>query len=364
MSLFGETGALGIQSIVSTLGSGPGSLVEAAASAGVSTRPCSLRPVLSFPRRFSAMLRELAPRIVHSHVHGASGWLLWMANRAGVPVRVAHSHTTVDGHRSTPGRLLYRALSRRLISRHATAGIGVSASSAEALFGDGWARDSRFRVIHTGIDLSPFSRLVRRDEVRRGLQLPADATVVGHVGRFHAVKNQRFFLRVANLLARRDPRMRFLLVGEGPLRGDIERLADDLRIRHLCVFTGERADVARLLMGAMDLLLFPSLWEGLPISLIEAQAAGLPIVASASVTPEVAAVPGLVRFERLDRGPGRWADEVRAALVAPRPSPDDARSCLARSDFDIRQSARNVLAAYGFPDIDGEPVERVNRESA
>jgi glycosyltransferase involved in cell wall biosynthesis len=296
LSLFAETQGRGAIHAVMTLGPSAGSLEGAASRLGVSLWRCRLHPLPSFPRRFSQLLRAGRFEAVHSHVHLASGWLLWLARRSGVPVRVAHGHTTRDGHRPTLTRRLYRRLSRRLVLRHATAGVAASSDCAKALFGSGWTVDPRFRVIHNGVDLSRFSGDVDRREVRSSLGFTPDAVVVGQVGRFHRVKNHVFSVRVAAELARRDPRVRFLFVGEGPLRGATERQAADLGIGARCVFVGGAGvDVPRLLIGAMDLVICPSLWEGLPVSLVEAQAAALPVLASSEVTREVAAVPDIGR---------------------------------------------------------------------
>jgi glycosyltransferase involved in cell wall biosynthesis len=350
LSLFAETQGRGVTHAVTTLGPSAGSLEDAASRLGVGVRRCPLPPLPSFPRRFSHLLRSGQFEAVHSHVHLASGWLLWLARRSGLPVRVAHSHTTRDDHRSTPARRVYRRLSRLLIRRHATAGVAASSDCAKALFGSGWTVDPRFRVIHNGVDLSRFSGDVDRREVRSSLGFTPDAVVVGQVGRFHRVKNHVFSVRVAAELARRDPRVRFLFVGEGPLRGATERQAADLGIGARCVFVGGAGvDVPRLLIGAMDLVICPSLWEGLPVSLVEAQAAALPVLASSEVTREVAAVPDLVRFVDLGEGPAAWAASVEEMLRIPRISPQAAQEYLAQTDFDIRRSARRLLEVYAFP---------------
>jgi glycosyltransferase EpsF len=105
--------------------------------------------------------------------------------------------------------------------------------------------------------------------------------------------------------------------------------------------------VPRLLAG-LDLLLSPSLYEGLPVSLIEAQAVAVPVLASASITRELEAVGGVVRFLDLRDGPEAWATEAQEALKAPRPSPRMARARLAETDFDIRRNARRILELYGI----------------
>jgi glycosyltransferase involved in cell wall biosynthesis len=350
LSLFAETQAREVAHAVLTLGPSAGSLEDVTSRLGVGIWRCPLHPLPRFPHRFSQVLESGRFEVVHSHVHLASGWLLGLARRSGVPIRVAHAHTTQDGHGATPARRLYRRLSRSLVRRYATAGVAASSECAEALFGEGWRLDSRYRVIHNGVDLTRFSRDVDRDEIRRSLGVPSDAVVVGQIGRFHPVKNHEFSLRVAAELARRDPRVRFLFAGEGPLRGATRQRAADLGIGARCVFVGGAGvDVPRLLTGAIDLVLCPSLWEGLPVSLVEAQAAALPILASTAITPEVAAVPGLVRFLDLEEGPAAWASAAEEMLRLPRSSPRAAQECLAGTDFDIRRSARRVLELYALP---------------
>lgn len=247
---------------------------------------------IDFARRFRALLREGRYDIVHSHVHHFSGFVLRLAHRAGVPMRIAHCHNTSDGKASTPPRLLYRALMSHWIRKYATYGLAASAPAAAALFGPDWQSDPRFRVLYCGIDLEPFRQEVSREAVRQELGIPADAPVVGHVGRFTPQKNHAFLLDIAAEVVKRRPEVRFLLVGEGPLRPAMEAKAHNLHIEKKVVFTGTRADVPRLMLGAMDLFVFPSLWEGLPIVLVEAQAAGLRCVASDSVPQEASVVQG------------------------------------------------------------------------
>jgi glycosyltransferase involved in cell wall biosynthesis len=348
LSLFAETRGRGVTHNVVTLGPGPGSLESRAAELGVGVLHCPLRPLPGFSGRFAEALRGTSATVVHSHVHYTSGGLLWLARRRRVAIRIAHGHTTHDGHRPTPLRRAYRRLGRYLIRRHATAGVAVSTECAVALFGRSWPREERFRVIPTGIDLARFAGEVDRAEVRRELGLPPDATLVGQIGRFHPVKNHDFAVRVAAALGRRDPGVHFVFVGEGPKRAAAERRAEELGIRSRCVFTGSvSVGVPRLLAG-LDLLLSPSLYEGLPVSLIEAQAVAVPVLASASITRELEAVGGVVRFLDLRDGPEAWATEAQEALKAPRPSPRMARARLAETDFDIRRNARRILELYGI----------------
>jgi glycosyltransferase involved in cell wall biosynthesis len=274
--------------------------------------------------------------------------VLWQARRSGASIRIAHGHTTDDGRPATIARRVYRTLGRHLIHRHATAGVAVSPTCAAALFGPDWAQDERFRVIPVAVDLACFQDDTAGDEVRRELGLPPDTVVLGQIGRFQPVKNHAFSVRVVEALSHRDPRVRLVLIGDGPTRVATERLAEELGVRQRCVFAGAvgREDVPRLLAG-LDLLLHPSLYEGLPVTLVEAQAAAVPALASATITREVEAVPGLVRFVGLGEGPETWAAEASRTLGAPRPTPAEAQARLAETDFDIRRSAGHFLGLYG-----------------
>jgi glycosyltransferase involved in cell wall biosynthesis len=162
------------------------------------------------------------------------------------------------------------------------------------------------------------------------------------VGNFHPPKNHVFLAAIAACALGRQRSVRFLCAGGGPLREQVQAQFEHAGVRS--IFTGLRNDVPRLLR-AMDVFVFPSLYEGLPLAVVEAQAAGLPCVVSTEVTQEVEAVPGLIRWLPLRAGAGVWADAV---LEAAR-QPAQAASGLAimrRSPFSIETSFANMQAIY------------------
>jgi glycosyltransferase involved in cell wall biosynthesis len=305
------------------------------------------RNPFGFARRFRALLRAGQYSVVHSHVHHFSGFVIRLAHRAGVPMRIAHCHNTSDGKASTPPRLLYRALMSHWIRKYATYGLAASAPAAAALFGPDWQSDPRFRVLYCGIDLEPFRQEVSREAVRQELGIPKDAPVVGHVGRFTPQKNHAFLLDIAAEVVKRRPEVRFLLVGEGPLRPAMEAKAHNLRIENNVIFAGVRSDVPRLMLGAMDVFILPSLWEGLPVSLLEAQAAGLRCVCSDAVPPEAAVVPDVVRYVRLSAGAGEWAAVVLRTLEYGRLREAGALEVIAKGDFNVQKSCQDLIELYG-----------------
>ena len=219
------------------------------------------RNLWSFRKRFRGILRRGKYDIVHSHVTLFSGVVLRWAKAEGVPVRIAHSHTSRDDRSDTLARRCYRKLMKSWIAQNATHGLAASRLCAAELFGRGWEKDGRFRVLHCGIDLRPFGEPIVREEVRRELGIPLDAIVVGHVGRFVPAKNHRFLLEIAGEISKMRPHIHFLFVGDGPLRPEIETRAGAMGFNGNMHFTGSRTDVPRVMRGGMDVL-HPSLALG------------------------------------------------------------------------------------------------------
>jgi glycosyltransferase involved in cell wall biosynthesis len=287
----------------------------------------SLQNPLSYARGFARLLSENGNYdVVHSHLQSFSGLILRVAHSAGVPVRIAHSRNSSDGKRLTPARWLYRQQMRRWLARYSTALLAVSRNAALGAFGPRLGSEKCCRLM-TAIDFSCFRQSVDATGLRHQLALPENVKVVGHVGSFRRQKNHAFLLEVVRSVAAKRADVIFLLVGDGPGRSAFEqRLRDEGLTRQVRIL-GERPDVPALMLGAMDCFMLPSLHEGLPRVLVEAQAAGLPCCASAAIDREAAAYAGAVRFLRLDSGPEVWACAVLDSLVDGR-DPDRAEAVI------------------------------------
>lgn len=328
----------------------PGALDESVRAQGCRILPCALGNPVTFSVQLLRTLRRYGPYdVVHSHVHHFSGAILLAARLAGVRVRLAHSHSDTRRGDATANwrRRAYLRATERLVRRHATAGLAASRDAASALFGSEWASDSRLRVLHCGIDLSRYHGTSASAEVRKELGIGESTLVLGHVGRLSPPKNHRFLLEVMAAFVRSEPESKLVLVGDGPLRSAIRQGISDFGLDGKVLLCGARSDVPRLL-AAMDVFVFPSLWEGMPLSLVEAQAAGLPCLVSDAVTTEATVVKELVTRLGLPLGAGPWADTATRLARAPRPV--DAAAALARvraSDFDISTSTHALEALYG-----------------
>jgi len=285
-------------------------------------------------------------------VHHYTGNVLRLARQSGVPVRIAHSHLDYAGEQEIWVRRLYYRLMNRWIEQHSTHGIAASRQAATALFGPDWERRGARRLLYYGIDLAPFRTNSSADAIRASLGLPKDAFVIGHVGRMAEQKNHKFLIKIFAELARREPRAYLLLVGDGELRGAIEQQACAAGVGERVIFTGVRPDVPQLMIAAMDVFLLPSLYEGLGLVGVEAQAAGLPSVVSDSVPPEMEVIPNLVRRCSLSQPASAWADMVLGLREArPAVAKDHALDLIEQSPFNIERSVRELENLYACATI-------------
>ena len=320
-------------------------------AAGARVLPCPghMNPLRLAPS-LARILREHGPYdLLHTHGSHGHAFVMLFSALAGIRARIAHSHCDVRPvlRETGPAYRLYAAAGNRLMRRLLTAGAAVSVESAESLFGPRWRSDRRIRLLRCGIDMRPF-REPPDPSLRARLGLPEGRSVVGHVGRFEEQKNHAFLLEVAEALARRGSPLHLLLVGDGSLRpGFVEAmrgrgLADRFTLVEDC------AEVPALMIGAMDCLVCPSLFEGVPLVLMEAQAAGLPCLVSEALSRDADAGAGLMSWLPLAAGPEAWAQALEA-LPARRVDNRDPvlRRRMEGSAFNLESSARDLAELYG-----------------
>lgn len=272
---------------------------------------------IRFPTRFIRLLHERTYDAVHSHVHYFSGYVLRLAARAGIRHRIAHFRSSRDGHRRSLGRQLQNWLMKRWIHKYATRIIGVSKHALSEAWSRDWQSDARCSVIHNGIDLAHFRQPATKAEVFKEFSFPADSILWIHLGRLDEAKNHPRLLNLFAAFLRKRPNARLLLVGrEGKAAQAIDRLAAKLGINGHVHKAGVRSDTARLLAAA-HLMIYPSLWEGLPGAVIEALAVGVPVVASdIGSIREIAELCPRLRLVSLDESDDVWLDCIDRALTA------------------------------------------------
>lgn len=255
-------------------------------------------------REMERLFRSERWPIVHSHVNALSVFPLRAAKRAGVPVRIAHSHSSSGGGEGEAARDVLKSILRRFSDVYPTHRFACGERAGRWLF-----RGASFEVVPNAVDLFEF-RPDAHDglAMRADLGIPKNAFVVGHIGRMAPQKNHRKLLGVFASLLELEPDAFLVLAGDGMLMGEVRSEAERLEISAHILFLGQRADAARL-YRAFDVFCLPSVYEGFPVVAVECQASGTPILASDAVSPEVAVTP-LMEFEALESDEGAWAHHL------------------------------------------------------
>ena len=265
-------------------------------------------------------------RIVHSHLDCMAGIPLKAAEECGVPVRIAHSHNSNQTKNlKYPIKMFYR----KHIKQYATDLFACSKTAGDWMF-----RGSSFTVMRNAIDASAFQyNPSLREAVRHTLNLDNDF-VIGHVGQFREQKNHLFLIEIFSEFLKLHPTGKLLLAGKGPTFKASQELASKLHISDHILFLGARSDISDL-MQAMDIFILPSLYEGLPVTMVEAQASGLPCLISDHV-PADCIITDHVKQLPLSAGAAFWAKELETQTGYIR---KDTYHEIVNAGFDIQNNA-------------------------
>lgn len=272
-----------------------------------------------YPQNFARYERDIRVffqehpeyKIVHSHMSELGYFAFREATEQDIPVRICHAHNAPHGFDM---KMIMRTYFKKRMMPYLTHLFMCGLESGRWLYGK--QNESRFIMLNNAIDAATYTYApAKRMEMRRKLGL-ADELVVGHVGRFNPQKNHSFLLGIFAALLKKEPNAVLLLVGGGEDMPKIQAKARELGIADHVRFLGVRSDVADL-MQSMDVFAFPSLYEGLGIVLIEAQASGLPCIVSDAIPPE-AYLTDLVFPKKLLASPEEWADVILEKRNTPR----------------------------------------------
>ena len=240
-------------------------------------------------------------KIVHVHQDCLSSVALQCAKECGIPVRIAHSH---NSNQNKNIKFLIKKYYMKKIPLYATHLFACGEKAGDWMFSG-----EKYEIIHNAIDVKKYTYSREKARVIREKMHLENNVVIGHVGRFDLQKNHVFLLDIFTECIKAIPNAKLLLVGDGEERKDIEARARELGINNNVIFTGVRSDVEDLFQ-VMDIFVFPSLYEGLPVTMIEAQAAGLPCVISDEVPNECIVTSGLVTPMKLSESPHNWAEQI------------------------------------------------------
>ena len=291
------------------------------------------------PMRYVRKLASAGKGFDIIHVHGNSATMLLemtAAKMAGIPVRIAHAHST------SCNMHMIDKLARPLFYRLCTHRIACSDAAGRFLY-----RQRTFYIVKNAVDASRFAfDADKRLSMRQRLDL-SNRVVFGHVGNFVDAKNHLFLLDIFDAIAKKIKNATLLLVGDGNLKSQIIEKINRLNISGNVILTGS-VDNPQDYLQAMDMILMPSLYEGMPLSMIEQQANGLSILASDIITPQIN-ISGNVHFESLKSSPAEWSDKAIAILKSSDRSSDISNEeiiTIKRHGFDLNDVAANLKDFY------------------
>lgn len=283
------------------------------------------------------VIKENSIDVVHIHTYYNSMFALIAAALSGVELRITHSHSTQSETNPSFLKKLYFTASSLVIRTLTTSRLACGSEAGKSLFGE----NSKFTVINNGINLKDFAyKNDTRKLLRKQLALPSKGTVLLHVGRFETVKNHSFLIDIFAEYLKKDPSSILLLVGRGPLENKIKQRVKLLKLDKSVKFLGVRSDVKDL-YNVADLFVFPSLFEGLPVVLVEAQTNGLSIVASDTID-QAAKLTNNIKFYSLENSASKWAQ----CLLDTNKAHVDVYSKLAGGQYDINSVVARIQEIY------------------
>ncbi len=282
---------------------------------------------------------------IHEHISSLTSiGPAYYAKKYGIPVRIFHSHSSSiqKSLRLHWVHTMLHYLNKPKVHSWATHYLGCSDKAMDWAYKYTGVR-SKAKMMNNGIDceLYAFNEAVRRD-VREEFGIGEDDFVIGHVGRFIPLKNQSFLVDILEELYKITPTVKLMLVGEGGTMEDIKEKVAAKGLEDFVIFTGVRSDVVRL-MQAMDVFVMPSWFEGLPVSLVEAQAAGLPVVASSKISHD-SDMTGTILFKSIEEPAAEWAVSIRRWKEKwGRPNNIDK---IKKAGFDSKTTVKQLVKIY------------------
>lgn len=267
-------------------------------------------------------------------------WGLWCAYKYKIPVRIVHSHNSFCvGLHTKILHYLFRPINNILLTHR----LACSEKASKWLFGE---KDSL--IIKNGIDVERFSyNVIVREEYRKKLHINDSTKVIGHVGRFETVKNHDRLIEIFLEYNKVNPNSLLLLIGVGDLLDTIKQKVEQKGISQFVLFLGLRNDVPEL-MQVMDCFVMPSIFEGLPFVLVEAQAAGLPCIVSDNIDKQTCIIPSF-KVKSLESANEEWVREIQKSLSSQRCKTD---SYIQDAGFSISCTVKQLNSIYNASDMD------------
>ena len=280
-------------------------------------------------------------KVVHMNASSKNFLLLKYAKKHNVPIRIAHSHN-IDFQTKNPIKKLIGNLFKVPMKKYATDYFACSYLAGEWLFGKENVENGKVKVIHNAVDYDRFKYDEKvREEMRKEFKIQKNEILFGNVGRFTNQKNHTFLIDIFNEIHKKNKDTKLIMAGIGEKEDEIREKVKNLNLEDSTIFAGFRKDVNKI-MQAMDVFLLPSLYEGLPVVGVEAQAAGLPSFTSKDVVTSEVKITNAFEFISLEKTAEEWADIILNSDLSRRDTQED----LKKAGYFIEDSAKELVNFY------------------
>ena len=297
--------------------------------------------LFKYIKTLKKIFKENNYKIVHSNINTLSVFPLYAAKKVGVPVRIAHSHST--SNKKEWKKNLVKNILRPFSKKYANVYFACSELAGRYLFGNKTFDEGKVIVFNNAINLDRFKyNEEKRKEIREKLNIKDDTFVVGHIGRFVAQKNHTFLIDIFNEIHKKNENSVLLLIGQGPLQNEIKDKVDKLGLTNSVKFIGQVTN-ANDYYNAMDVFVLPSLYEGLPVVGVEAQANGMQCYFSTDMTKETKVLEK-TKFILLNEGAKKWSKIILNDIKNVKR--EDTEKEMTERGFNIRKETSKLEKRY------------------
>ena len=307
----------------------------------------SLFKTISRYYKYYLLLKSLKENnSVHSHMNINNSIYLYLAYLAGIKNRISHSHGTEGKYHQSILRKIYKYFSFSIIKKFATKHIACGVSAGNYLYPK--VEKSKIILLPNAIDIEVFSesRKINRNYIRNFLKIDEDTIIVSQIGRLSTVKNHVFSIQFFKKLKEFGVKFHFVIIGDGELKGHLQKKVKTEGLENEVTFLGVRSDVPELLSGS-DCMLMPSLHEGFPVVLVESQAIGVPSLISDTISNEVDLKLGLVDFIGLNDSLSIWKEKLLKLSQKEEVDANLRFQILTEKGFNIKNSIKKLEQIYG-----------------
>lgn len=285
-------------------------------------------------------------KAIHIHTLFNCGIGVLASYLAGVDIRISHAHTISDSNEGIIKKI-YIFLMRSIIRTFSTNYLACSDSAGKYLFGNNIVSNKKYKRLPNYIDYEKFINCNSDGSIREELGIEKKDIVVGHVGRFIKAKNHEFLIDVIAKLISNNPKVKGVLVGTGDLEKEIKVKIKKLRLEEQIYILGIRDDIDKI-VNEIDLFILPSIYEGLGLVLLEAQAAGVPCLVSESIQPEADLQVGLLKKLNLSDDLEIWINAALEMINIPKIDNENIRNSFEEKGYKIENIVNELTNVYGL----------------